>query len=723
MSRLTDVPLLSIPVAGASLQKRDEFATLPGSTVPADLAAALPGFLPAIVSAVRSRNVNGAAVVRDKVKRSRRTSDDGLLMLAVEEFLQFHNNSGGDLHLAEQAHWMMAWLRTRAGTVPVDMSHFSSLIEVLQYREKFSSIGLLLRRLLRRVELRHGELSSEFFTLLQQYLEVQFWAGDVKEVDVLATHLGRLRDKYPLDHEHFLAKSVECVMKLALNKEWRRVILDTRQASNNLIRLRSKLKSMHMAAQLDAQNAAIGGADASREEAIERELLARMGQIDLYVCTSNMLHAQACVAYSGKESLPSMQQQQWFAASYDLALNNLGANARITLSIRFSHAQWLMDRKMFAHAATICEDVAIKMISTYSALSFVHDVRLVHALRSLSRCFMHIYDVSSSIAVIDVATELCVRLFGEDDPRTMQLLVDKADVTMSKALLTAKDLDQVERDLCRVHAAFTEIVRKLQLDEQKEREGRVFDPNKADRPAPFLSKAEIEAKESAVRGLVFATPKPAPHIASAVEAQEKAAPKVNGRLKPVATLAYAWWDIVFFTSAAAADDILGFALQTIDVNIRSDLNAFKYMCNNGLARTCRTLGMYFIKKLHHDVHLSRVQDGKDPAATKHGVSGNVVKLALQYLRDYMELMNQNHLFDTPEGVVQGLQSLARIVYSNAALLGGISEASKGADTALKVCMRCLVRFESDGAKSLAAEIQQSRTMAINVKNGVDIMEV
>mgnify|MGYP000371352002 CR=1 FL=1 len=61
--------------------------------------------------------------------------------------------------------------------------------------------------------------------------------------------------------------------------------------------------------------------------------------------------------------------------------------------------------------------------------------------------------------------------------------------------------------------------------------------------------------------------------------------------------------------------------------------------------------------------------------------------------------------------------------SNAGLLGGISEASKGSDTALKVCMRCLVRFESDGAKSLAAEIQQSRTMAINVKNGVDIMEV
>ena len=86
-------------------------------------------------------------------------------------------------------------------------------------------------------------------------------------------------------------------------------------------------------------------------------------------------------------------------------------------------------------------------------------------------------------------------------------------------------------------------------------------------------------------------------------------------------------------------------------------------------------------------------------------------------------MNENHLFDTPEGVVQGLQSLARIVYSNAELLGGIAEASKGADTALKVCVRCLVQFESDGGKSLAIEIQQARTMAINVRNGVDIMEV
>ena len=711
MSLLTDVPALSIPVAASSLQKREELQTLPGSTVPAELVAALPGFLPAIVAAVRSRSDNTAATVRDKVKRSRRTSDDGLLMIAVEEFLQFHS-SGGDVHLAEQAQWMMAWLRTKAGFVPIDMSHFSALIEVLKCREKFSSIGLLLRRLLRRVEMRHSEMSPEFFTLLQQLLEVQFWAADIKEVDMVATHLGRLRDKYPLDHEHFLAKSVEHVMSLALSQEWRRVILETRQAANNLIRLRSKLKKMHTAAQLDAQNAAVGGADASREEAIERDLLARMGQIDLYLCTSNMLHAQACVAYSGKESLPPMQQQQWFAASYELALNSLGANARITLSIRFSHAQWLMDRKMFAHAATICEDIAIKMISTYSALSFIHDVRLVHALRSLSRCFMHIYDVQSSISVIDVAIELCVRLFGNDDPRTLQLLVDKSDVIMSKALLTAKDLHQIQVDLTRVHSVFTEAISKVLLDEKIERESRVFDPNRADRPAPFLSKAEIEAQESALRGLIFTTPKPAPHIASAAEAQEKAAPKVNGRLKPVATLADAWCDIIFITSAAATDDILGFALKTIDVNIRSDMKAFKYMCNNGLARTCRTLGMYFIKKMHHDLHHSQVHDGKD--AVKH---------ALQYLREYMQLMNENHLFDTPEGVVQGLQSLARIVYSNAELLGGIAEASKGADTALKVCVRCLVQFESDGGKSLAIEIQQARTMAINVRNGVDIMEV
>jgi hypothetical protein len=89
----------------------------------------------------------------------------------------------------------------------------------------------------------------------------------------------------------------------------------------------------------------------------------------------------------------------------------------------------------------------------------------------------------------------------------------------------------------------------------------------------------------------------------------------------------------------------------------------------------------------------------------------------------MELMNQNHSFDTPSGVVQGLQSLARIVYSNADLLGGLAEASKGADTALKVCIRCLVQFESEGGKSLALDIHQVQAMAINVRNGVDIMEV
>ena len=73
-----------------------------------------------------------------------------------------------------------------------------------------------------------------------------------------------------------------------------------------------------------------------------------------------------------------------------------------------SHGQWLMDRNMFAHAATIYEDVAVKMLSTYSALSFIHDVRLVHALRALSRCFMHFYDIKSSLSVIDAAIELCV---------------------------------------------------------------------------------------------------------------------------------------------------------------------------------------------------------------------------------------------------------------------------------------------------------------------------
>ena len=100
-----------------------------------------------------------------------------------------------------------------------------------------------------------------------------------------------------------------------------------------------------------------------------------------------------------------------------------------------------------------------------------------------------------------------------------------------------------------------------------------------------------------------------------------------------------------------------------------------------------------------------------------------MKLAMQYLRQYMELLNSNHLFDSPAGVVQGLQSLARIVYSNAELLGGVAEASKGAETALKVCIRCLVRFESDGSKSLASDIQRAQAMAINVRNGVGIMEV
>ena len=63
------------------------------------------------------------------------------------------------------------------------------------------------------------------------------------------------------------------------------------------------------------------------------------------------------------------------------------------------------------------------------------------------------------------------------------------------------------------------------------------------------------------------------------------------------------------------------------------------------------------------------------------------------------------------------------MYTNAELLGGIAEASKGAEMALKVCIRCLVRFESEGNKSLALDIQQVQAMAINVRNGVDFMEV
>jgi hypothetical protein len=380
-----------------------------------------------------------------------------------------------------------------------------------------------------------------------------------------------------------------------------------------------------------------------------------------------------------------------------------------------SHGQWLMDRNMFAHAATIYEDVAVKMLSTYSALSFIHDVRLVHALRALSRCFMHFYDIKSSLSVIDAAIELCVRLFGTDDPRSMQLTVDKSDVILSKALLTTKDLEAVEVDLTRVRTTLVGILDQLEHDMQVEREGRVFDPNRADRPAPFLSKAELEAKEFAVRSVIFTTPPPAAHIASAAQAQADAAPKVNGKLKAVATLADAWCDIVCYTASVASDDILGFAVQTIDVNIRSDMATFRYLCSNGLARTCRILGLYFTKKLHHSVHINRVADGS---------AGKIsVKLAMQYLRQYMELLNQNHSFDSPGGVVQGLQSLARIVYSNAELLGGKAEASKGAETALKVCIRCLVRFESDGAKSLALDIQRAQAMAINVRNGVGIMEV
>jgi hypothetical protein len=710
---MVDIPALSIPLAGASTNKlSSDLSTLPGSTAPADIAAAIPGFLPAIAAAVRSRLIDTAAHVRDKVKRSRRTDDDGLLTLAVEEYLQFHQ-SGGDIHLAEQSQWMLVWLLTRAGSAPIEMSHFSALIDLLKCREKFAPLGLLLRRLLHRIEMRYGEMSPEFFRLLQQLLEVQFWAGNLKEVDMVATHLGRLRDKYPLDHEHFLAKAVEYGMTLVLKREWSRVLVEMRQAATNLSRLRSNLKKMHTVAQLDVENAAIGGADASREEAIEKDLQSRMDQIDMYLCTANMLCAQASVAFSGKESLPSTQQQQWFAASYDLARDALGANALTTLSIRFSHANWLMDRKMFAHAATICEDIAVKMISTYSSLSFIHDVRLVHALRSLSRCLMHIYDVPSSIAVIDVAIEMCGRLFGEDDPRFLQLLVDKSDVILSKALLTTKDLDQIQEDLLRVQSVFTEILRKIEIDMQAERESRAFDPNKADKPAPYLSKAEMQAKQHAVRGIIFTTPQLPAHIASAVEAQAKTAPKINGKFKGVPTSADAWCDIVTFTSAAADDDILGFALQTVQVNIRSDLNAFQYLCKNGLARTFRTLGMYFIKRMHYNAHISRVDD--------NGKSS--VKFAMKYLRDYMELMNQNHSFDTPSGVVQGLQSLARIVYSNADLLGGLAEASKGADTALKVCIRCLVQFESEGGKSLALDIHQVQAMAINVRNGVDIMEV
>ncbi len=456
------------------------------------------------------------------------------------------------------------------------MPQFAGLVDILLCREKFSPLALLLRHLLQRVEQRHGETSPQFFTLLQQLLEVQFWAKDLKEVDALCTHLGRLRDKHPLDNEHFLAKAVEAGMGLVLRKEWNRVLVEMRKAASDLSRLRSDLNKRHVVAQLDAQNAGVGGADASREEALERDLLNRMAQIDVYLCTSNMLYAIACVAYSGKESLPSVQQQQWFAASYSLARDVLHANARITLSIRMSHGQWLMDRKMFAYAATIYEDIAINLMSTYCPLSFIHDTRLVLALRSLSRCFMHFYDTASAIAVIDVAIELSSRLFGPDDPRSMQLVVDKSDVVLGKMLLTAKDLDQVEADLTRVHATFSSILHKIQRDMQILRESRVFDPNKSDRPAVFMSQAEMDSKRLAVRNVIFTTPPPPEHIAAAAEAEVNAAPKMNGKLKAVATVADAWCDMVLFTPAVAADDILGFAVNTIDVNIRSDMVAYEY---------------------------------------------------------------------------------------------------------------------------------------------------
>jgi hypothetical protein len=162
------------------------------------------------LAAVRSRSDNSAALVRDKVKRSRRTAslilqylfvtfpsgtdDDGLLLLALEEFVQFHQSSG-DVHLAEQSLWAIVWLRTRAASLPVDPAHFSSLVSVLLCREKFAPLARLLQRLLQRIEIRHGESSPEFFAMLQQILEVQFWSGNLKEADATATHLGRMRDK------------------------------------------------------------------------------------------------------------------------------------------------------------------------------------------------------------------------------------------------------------------------------------------------------------------------------------------------------------------------------------------------------------------------------------------------------------------------------------------------------------------------------------------------
>jgi hypothetical protein len=82
---------------------------------------------------------------------------------------------------------------------------------------------------------------------------------------------------------------------MILQKQWGRAIVSMHKAASDLSRLRSNLKSLHVSAQLDTQNASVGGADASREEAKERELLARMNQIDIYLCTANMLYAPLAV--------------------------------------------------------------------------------------------------------------------------------------------------------------------------------------------------------------------------------------------------------------------------------------------------------------------------------------------------------------------------------------------------------------------------------------------
>jgi hypothetical protein len=78
---VTLLQALLIQSAATSSAKSADLLTLPGSTAPADIAAALPGFLPAIAAAVRSRSDNSAAIVRDKVKRCRRTSRPSLTAL------------------------------------------------------------------------------------------------------------------------------------------------------------------------------------------------------------------------------------------------------------------------------------------------------------------------------------------------------------------------------------------------------------------------------------------------------------------------------------------------------------------------------------------------------------------------------------------------------------------------------------------------------------------